>query len=122
MDIVKLIKMKCIENGTTPRQVEQECGFSNGYLVTLRFPMSNYPRARLISEKLNIPLSDLVGGEPEKTSGEDIDVFAVIRDRYGADSADDVKMLLELDDLNRAELRGEMRQMLRLKKYAEKLS
>lgn len=122
MDIVKLIKMKCVEKGTTPRQVEQECGFSNGYLVSLRFPMVNYQRAKLISEKLDIPLPDLIGGTPEQAAGTDVDVFTVIRDKYGADSADDVKMLLELDAVNRAELRGEMRQMLRLKKYADELS
>lgn len=103
MDIVKLIKMKCVEKGTTPRQVEQECGFSNGYLVSLRFPMVNYQRAKLISEKLDIPLPDLIGGTTEQAAGADIDVFAVLREKYGDDASEDIRMLLNLNDLNRAE-------------------
>lgn len=81
--------------------------------------MVNYQRAKLISEKLDIPLPDLIGGTPEQAAGADIDVFAVLRDKYGDDASEDIRMLLNLNDLNRAELRGEMRQMLRAKKKTE---
>lgn len=128
MELNTLIKMECVRNGITPRQLEQELGFSNGYLATLKFPVANMKRAEAICKRLNIPLYKLVGGEPEDSRGKDaeqqtetvLDFSVPVTDDPDAEA--DIRMLLELNDIGRAEIRGELRQMLRLKKYNDSLS
>lgn len=128
MDIVKLIKMKCIENGVTPFQIEQELGYSNGYLLHQKFPMKNRARAEQLSERLNIPISQLLGYDPggnpteEQSTPKTTDFYVNIADSHGQDAADTVRMLLELNEVGQAELRGEIRQMLRMQKYNDMLS
>ena len=116
MDIVKLIRTKCIERDITVRKLEQILGFSNGYIQTLKTPMTNYVRAKAIADYLDIPVSQLVNHEPEQKT-TDVPDFKPIMDfiekEHGAGTAEAIKMLLELDPENRAEIRGEMRAMLR---------
>lgn len=116
MELKDLIKMNCVKKGITVSQVEKDLGFSNGYLSIVKFPMTNYPRAKAISEKLGIPIHELIGGDPE---GSPVDVFALLEQAYGKQTSEDIRMLLALSKIERAELRGEMRQMLRVKKLAE---
>ncbi len=126
MELAKLVKMKCVEMGTTPRQLEHDLGFSNGYLSSLKFPMKNFQRAVTLSERLNIPLSDLVDGipesKPDEPPPETTDITTDFADLSDPETSDDIRMLLSLNAVGRAELRGEMRQMLRLKKYNDLLS
>lgn len=128
MELSTLIKMECIRNGITVRQLEQELGYSNGYLSTLKFPMANRKRALEISERLEIPLYKLIGGKPkdspekapEQQTSPVSDFSVAVTD--DPDAENDIRMLLELNDVGRAEIRGEIRQMLRLKKYNDTLS
>ena len=68
MELKDLIKLHCVKNGITISQLEKDLGFSNGYISILKFPMTNYHRAKAISEKLDIPMHLLVGGSPEESS------------------------------------------------------
>lgn len=124
MDIVKLIKAKCIEKDLSLKDLERALGFSNGYIQTLKKPMKNYDRAKALSEYLDIPIEALLYGrdpEEEKTAPVS-DIIAAVKDQHGDGASEAVRMLLELNDEGRAELRGEMRQMLRLRKYNDELS
>lgn len=122
MDIVKLIKTKCLELDMTTRDLERELGFSNGYIQTLKKPMRNYKRAKAIAERLNIPLSELInyGSEESAAAPQETPktpdfepVMKYIEETHGAGTAEAIQMLLELDSESRAEIRGEMRAMLR---------
>ena len=132
MNIQELIKVKCIEKHLSARKLETMLGFSNGYIKSISFPMANYDRAKAISDALDIPLSLLLKGYEDEQQEEQevqkeeteqkVDVMAVIEQEHGDGASEAVKMLLELNPVGQAELRGEMRQMLRLKKYNDALN
>lgn len=128
MNTKMLIKQKCLEKGITVRQLEMRLGFSNGYITSLTFPSTSYDRMKAISDELDIPLSYLLKGYQEEDAQEEkepeqkVDVMSVIEQEHGDGASEAVKMLLELNPVGQAELRGEMRQMLRLKKYNDALN
>lgn len=118
-----VIRVKCAEKLISVRKLELALGFSNGYLKTLDKPMTNYIRAKQIADFLGIPVDALTGHpevltEPKKESD---DFYDQISEQYGSGATEAVRFLLSLDSEDRAEIRGEMRQMLRLEKYKEKI-
>ena len=130
MDINELIRQKCREKRITVRRLEQELGFSNGYIQNMKKPIKNYERAKLIADALEIPVNWLLQGvdndipaESEKApkTPDFRPVMDYIVETHGQGTADAVRMLLELDAEDSAEIRGEMRAMLRMQKYADGL-
>lgn len=119
----EIIKNKCTERLISVRKLEQALGFANGYIKNLTTPMINYPRAKQIADFLSIPVESLTG-HPEalyETKKESDDIYERISEQYGSGATEAVRFLLSLDSEDRAEIRGEMRQMLRLEKYKEKI-
>lgn len=118
----EIIKKSCNERLISVRKLEQTLGFANGYIKNLTTPMINYPRAKKIADFLNIPVEALTG-RPEalyEPKNEPNDIYERISEQYGSGATEAVRFLLLLDSEDRAEIRGEMRQMLRLEKYKEK--
>lgn len=124
MEINKLLRQKCIEKGISVRQLEIQLGFSNGYIQSIKSPLKNFERAKAIADALEIPVNSLLCGTDEqsdsKTGGntETPDfqpVLDYIERKHGSGATEAIRMLLELDPEDRAEIRGEMRAILRNK-------
>lgn len=122
----EIIKNKCDERLTSVRKLELALKLSNGYIKKQTAPMSNYGKAKQIADFLDIPVEALTG-HPEALEERKIAdsgteaIYETISSQYGEGASEAVKFLLSLDSEDRAEIRGEMRQMLRLKKYQDKL-
>lgn len=124
--IADYLKKTCKEKGVPVSRMEKALGFSNGYVASLKGEyIPQYERAVAIANFLKIPLANLVSGYTPPAKGELRTVetaVEIIKEQSGDKAAETVRLLLSLDDVDMAEVRGEVRQMLRLSKYAEMLS
>ena len=128
-DISKAIRQACIDHGTTMKQLEKDLGFANGYIQSLKKPLKNYDRAKAIHDRIGVPMSVLLEGyvpspdeQEEQPAAEVPDALEIITEEHGEDAADTVKLVLQLNTVGQAEIRGELRQMLRLRKYNDALT
>lgn len=64
---VEYVREICKEKGIAISQLEQECGFSNGYLNPKKLKKIPYDRAVLIAERLGLSVNYLVAGEEQKS-------------------------------------------------------
>lgn len=125
MSPYEIIKAKCEEKNISIHKLETTLGLSNAYIKNRTTHMTNYPKAKLIADYLDIPIESLMGlsepleGRKTADSGSEA-IYETISSQYGEGASEAVKILLSLDSEDRAEIRGEMRQMLRLKKYQDK--
>ena len=116
----EIIKKKCEEKGISIHKLETTLGFSNAYLKNRTTPMTNYQKAKLIADYLEIPIEALMGNPDALYNEKAADnpagnLYNYISTEYGEGATEAVKLLLQLDAEDRAEIRGEMRQMLRSK-------
>ena len=63
---VQYVRDICKERGIAISQLEKECGFSNGYLNPKKMTKLPYDRAVVISEYLNVPVTDILEGPDNK--------------------------------------------------------
>ena len=63
---VQYVRDICKERGIAISQLEKECGFSNGYLNPKKMTKLPYDRAVVISEYLNIPVTNILEGPDNK--------------------------------------------------------
>ena len=63
MNSVELVKQICKERNIPVSKLERECGFSNGYIRSLKRGMFPYEKMKAISLYLDIPIERLVTEE-----------------------------------------------------------
>lgn len=83
---VQYVRDVCKEKGIAISQLEKECGFSNGYLNPKKMTKLPYDRAVVISEYLDIPVSNILEGPDNKK--------APAKNGKRAVSDDDIKFAL----------------------------
>ena len=64
MNPVDKIKMLCKERGVSFAKLERECGFSNGYIGSLKTTLQ-VDRLEMIADYFNVPVEDFFKNEEE---------------------------------------------------------
>lgn len=77
---VQYVRDICKANGIAISQLEKECGFSNGYLNPKKMTKIPYDRAVVISEYLNIPVTNILEGPENKKAPADSGKRSISRD------------------------------------------
>jgi len=70
MNTVEYVKSVCKERKIPISRLERECGFSNGYIASLKKGKFPSNRLQVISDYLDVPLSQLLQAEDVPTSGQ----------------------------------------------------
>lgn len=126
MAIAEYLKETCKEKGVPVSRMEKALGFANGYVSSLKGEyVPQYERAVAMAKYLKIPLEKLIAGYTPPVAGEQRTIETavdIIREKTDESTAETVRLVLSLDPVDMAEVRGEVRQMLRLAKYAELFS
>lgn len=83
MNSVELVKQICKERKIPISRLEQDCGFSNGYIRKLKEGKFPSDRLLIISEYLDLPLTYLTTGmenkeEPQLTHKDEKDIKEIL--------------------------------------------
>lgn len=68
-DTIEYVKNICKERGISVAKLERECGFSNGYLRSLRSGRFPYDRAKIVGDYLGVSPEFLATGQRDDDTG-----------------------------------------------------
>ena len=79
MNTVDIVKMLCKENDVPISALEKACGFSNGYISSLKKGVIPYPRMEKIADYFDVPVAYLLNsdtGPPKKFYDKETELIA----------------------------------------------
>lgn len=111
-------------------ELARKCGYvsanARSSIQKIESGKSDIPasKIRLLAEALETPISEIMGWCDEwdntfntEQISKDIKLFELMEEQYGTTTCEALSMYTQLNENDRSEIRGEMKQMLKDEKY-----